>query len=114
MNVPAERAKQLFQASGKVQVKNKIESCPVCQGSGFLGLTAAFEVFFIDEEVRKILSSGDLKSALNHARRNKMYYLQEAAMAKVVAGETSLDEVVRVMSPPKSRPKPPPAPVAAS
>ncbi|MHC4909107.1 MAG: GspE/PulE family protein [Planctomycetota bacterium] len=110
MNVPAERVKQLYQASGKVQVKNKIENCQVCRGGGYLGLTAAFEVFFIDSEVRKILSSGDLKSALNHARRNKMYYLQEAAMAKVIAGETSLDEVVRVLSPAKSKPKP--APVA--
>jgi len=53
----------------------------------------------VDEEARKLLAAGDLKAALAHARRNNMIYLQEAAMAKVVTGETTLDEVVRVTAP---------------
>jgi type II secretory ATPase GspE/PulE/Tfp pilus assembly ATPase PilB-like protein len=53
----------------------------------------------IDDEIRKILSTGDLKAALAHARRNKMMYLQEAALSKVISGETSIQEVIRVTAP---------------
>jgi type II secretory ATPase GspE/PulE/Tfp pilus assembly ATPase PilB-like protein len=102
LNLPAKKVTQLFRAGGKVQVKNKIEDCPVCGGSGYLGQTAAFEVMMVDDEVRKALSAGDLKAALAQARRNKMIYLQEAALAKVVAGETTIEEVVRVTAPAKT------------
>jgi type II secretory ATPase GspE/PulE/Tfp pilus assembly ATPase PilB-like protein len=92
------KVQQLYQASGKIQVKNKIEPCPVCGGTGYLGQTGAFEVFAIDDEARKVLASGDLKAALAHARRNKMIYLQEAALTKVISGQTSIEEVMRVMA----------------
>jgi general secretion pathway protein E len=99
LNIPSGRVQQFFRESGKVQVKNKIENCPVCNGIGYLGQTAAFEVMMVDDEARKILSTGDLKAALAHARRNKMMYLQEAALAKVISGETSIQEVIRVTAP---------------
>jgi general secretion pathway protein E len=98
-NLPAAKVKQLYRAGGKVQVKNKIEDCPVCQGTGYLGQTAAFQVFVVDDEARKLLSAGDLKAGLAHARRNNMVYLQEAALAKVISGETTIEEVVRATSP---------------
>jgi general secretion pathway protein E len=109
LNLSPGKVKQLYRASGKVQIKNKIDNCPVCGGSGYLGQTAAFEVMMVDDEARKILASGDLKAALAHARRNKMIYLQEAALSKVVNGETTIEEVIRVTAPSKSegaRPKP--------
>ena len=102
LNLPPSKVKQLHRASGKVQVKNKIEDCPVCGGTGYLGQTAAFEVMVVTDEIRKDLSSGDLKAAMAHARRNNMYYIQEAALSKVISGETDLDEIVRVTSPAKS------------
>jgi general secretion pathway protein E len=102
LNLPAERAKQLYRASGKVQVKNKIENCPICNGTGYLGQTAAFEVLFVDDEARKVLATGDLKGVLAHARRNKMIYLQEAALSKVLSGETTIEEVIRATTPQKA------------
>lgn len=109
LNLPARKVSQLYRASGKVQVKNKIEDCKVCGGTGYLGQTAAFEVMIVDDEGRKILSTGDLKAALAHARRNNMFYIQEAALAKVISGETDLEEVVRVTSPAAQKPSPPKA-----
>ena len=100
LNLPAKKVSQLFRASGKVQVKNKIEDCQICKGTGYLGQTAAFEVFMVDDEARKLLAAGDLKAALAHARRQNMFYLQEAALSKVISGETTLEEVVRVTTPP--------------
>lgn len=102
LNLPAKKVNQLYRAGGKVQVKNKIENCPVCGGTGYLGQTAAFEVMIVDDEARKLLAAGDLKAALGHARRNNMFYIQEAALSKVISGETDIDEVVRVTSPPRA------------
>ena len=99
LNVPVSKVTELFRAHGKIQVKNKIEDCPVCQGLGYLGQTGVFEVMIVDDEARKYLAGGDLKAALGHARRNKMISLQEAALQKVIAGDTTIDEVVRVTTP---------------
>ena len=99
MNLSAKKVRQLYRAGGKVQVKNKIETCPVCGGTGYLGQTGVFEVLIVDDEVKRYLTAGDLKGALSHARRNKMIYLQEAALSKVISGETSIEEVIRVTAP---------------
>jgi type II secretory ATPase GspE/PulE/Tfp pilus assembly ATPase PilB-like protein len=113
LNLPADKVRQLYRAGGKVQVKNKIEECPVCRGSGYLGQTAAFEVFDVDDDSRKLLGAGDLKGAIAHARRHKMIYLQEAALAKVVSGETTLEEVARATAAPQKSESAQPAPSAA-
>ena len=96
LNLPAGKVTQLFKAGGKVQIKNKIENCPVCNGSGYLGQTGIFEVMLVDDKIRRMLADNDLKGALAHARREKMIYLQEAALSKVVAGETTIEEIVRI------------------
>ena len=95
---------QLFRQSGRVQVKNnKIEECPTCRGTGFFGTLGVFEVMPIDRDARKLLAGGDLKGAYTHARRSLgMMLMQEAALRKVARGETSLEEVARVLSPEKS------------
>lgn len=98
LGLPADRAKQLYRPGGKVQVKNKIENCPVCQGVGYLGQVGAFEVMIVRSSIRRLLAAGDLKGAWQEARRKKMILLQEAALGKVLAGETSIEEVVRVTS----------------
>ncbi|HWB19310.1 MAG TPA: ATPase, T2SS/T4P/T4SS family [Phycisphaerales bacterium] len=102
MNIPATKQVTLHRASGKIQVKNKIEDCPVCNGTGYFGQTGVFEVLVLDEDMRKMLAATDLKGVLAEARRKKMIYLQEAALAKVIAGETTIEEVIRVTAPPKS------------
>ncbi|UCD75097.1 MAG: Flp pilus assembly complex ATPase component TadA [Phycisphaerales bacterium] len=99
LNIPASKVSQLYRAHGKIQVKNKIETCPVCRGTGYLGQAGVFEVMTVDEEARKHLAGGDLKAALGHARRNKMIYLQEAALSKVISGDTTIEEVIRVTTP---------------
>ncbi|MBC01908.1 MAG: hypothetical protein CMJ34_01205 [Phycisphaerae bacterium] len=97
---------QLYRQSGRVQVKNKIEECPLCRGTGFFGTLGVFEVMPVDRDSRRMLSGGDLKGAYTHARRSLgMMLMQEAALRKVSRGETSLEEVARVLSPEKtSRP----------
>ncbi len=99
MNLPPDKVKQFYEASGKIQVKNKIDNCPVCGGTGFFAQIGIFQVMIINDDIRRQLISGDLKGALAEARRNKMLFLQEVALRKVVEGETTIKEVARVTAP---------------
>jgi type II secretory ATPase GspE/PulE/Tfp pilus assembly ATPase PilB-like protein len=102
IGVPQGKSVNLFRANGKVQVKNRVEDCPVCQGTGFFGMSACFEVMIVDETMRQMLAEGDFKAAYAHARREgRLIQLQEAAMAKVRDGITTVEELVRVFPPPK-------------
>ncbi len=92
---------ELFRQSGKVQVKNKIEDCPVCQGTGFFGQSAIFEVLILDDAGRNMLADGDFRGAYSRSvREQKMLQLQEAALHKVRDGKTSFDEAARAFAKP--------------
>jgi type II secretory ATPase GspE/PulE/Tfp pilus assembly ATPase PilB-like protein len=99
--IPAGKQVQIYRQSGKVLVKDQPTDCPTCKGTGFRGVTGAFEVLPFDAEAKALLAAGDVKGAYLHARRAaKSWSLQDSALAKVRAGETSFDEVKRVFAPP--------------
>jgi type II secretory ATPase GspE/PulE/Tfp pilus assembly ATPase PilB-like protein len=98
LNLPADRIQALYKPGGQVIVKNKPEPCPVCQGIGYSGRTAAFEVAVLDEEARRLLGGGRLQDLRTHLRRQKTTWLQEAALSKLVQGVTSVKEVMRVLN----------------
>lgn len=98
LNLPADRMTQLHKAGGQIPAgRNQTQPCPTCHGIGFTGRTAAFEVMIIDDEARQYLRQGDITGLRGHLRRKKMLWLQEAALAKVVSGKTSISEVMRVL-----------------
>ncbi len=96
LHLAADKVQQLYRPGGQVLIKNKPETCPICRGTGYLGQTGVFEVMPVDKAMRKTLGEGDLKGAYAAARRNKMMFLQEAAIQKVASGDTSIEEVARV------------------
>ena len=115
LGIAAGKEVQLFRPSGKVQVKNRIEDCPVCQGTSYFGQTGVFEVMSLDDEGRRLLSENDFRTAYARAvREQKMMQLQEAALLKVRTGDTSLEEVQRIFAPKQAAgaPKPASAPKA--
>jgi type IV pilus assembly protein PilB len=100
LGIPAGKTVELFRPSGKIQVKNRIEDCPVCQGSAYFGQIGIFEVMMMDKESRQMLADNDFRGAYARAVRDtKMIQLQEAALLKVREGLTSLEEVQRVFAP---------------
>ncbi|MFM7808015.1 MAG: hypothetical protein ACKPEA_08815, partial [Planctomycetota bacterium] len=110
LGIPAGKAVELFRAGGKVQVKSKVQDCPMCRGSGFSGQIGVFEVVPLDEEARGHLAKGELKSAYNAARlKFRAPGMQEAALLRVREGVTSLEEVARVFAPPAAKPAAKPA-----
>ncbi|MEM7624268.1 MAG: ATPase, T2SS/T4P/T4SS family [Planctomycetota bacterium] len=98
LNLPADKVGELFRASGKVMVKDKEIVCPDCLGLGYRGRVGVFEVMLVDDHAAKYLAANELDSLRLHLRKNKMLYLQEAALTKVVDGTTDIKEVTRVMS----------------
>ncbi len=98
LNLPADRVKQLYKHSGQVVVKEQTEPCPDCLGLGYKGRTAIFEVMLLDDAARRFIHEGQLDQARAHLRKNRMLYLQESALTKVVEGVTSISEITRVLA----------------
>lgn len=97
MNLPADKISQLFKASGKIITDKREQPCETCQGTGYLGRTAAFEIMVLDSEDKQFIRAGDMNSLRNSLRKKRMLMMQEAAMAKVVNGESAISEVMRAM-----------------
>ena len=115
LGISASKPVEIFKSSGKVQTKNKIIDCPMCNGTGFLGQIIISEVFIVDDEARGFLAKGDLKSAYNSSRmKHKLPGLQESALLRVRDGTTSIEEVIRVLSPAVKPAAPTPAQPAAT
>jgi len=78
---------RVFQASG----------CDACMGTGYSGRAAIHELFTLDDEMHAVIMSGADATLLHAAaRRQGMITLYEDGLRKVVAGVTSLEEVMRV------------------
>ncbi len=109
-NLPAEKAKVLYRPGKEVfDKRGKPSTCGTCQGTGFVGRTAAFEVIFFDDELRKAIRTVKQLPELGmQFRRAKMLYLQEQALRKAIAGTTAVNEMLRVLTAGKKQESPAP------
>lgn len=71
--------------------------CPSCRGNGYRGRMGIYELLVASEEVRELASrrapSHEIKKA---AQRAGMSTLRDDGWTKVLAGDTTVDEVLRV------------------
>lgn len=68
--------------------------CPRCDGRGYAGRTAIFEVLAVDEEISALIAREESVSALRKAAvRKGMRTLERGGIAKALAGVTSYEEV---------------------
>jgi len=71
--------------------------CDHCRGSGYSGRTGVHELLVLDDALRRaILDGADAGSLHAQAQAAGMLSLYDDGLRKVVAGHTSLDEVLRV------------------
>jgi type II secretory ATPase GspE/PulE/Tfp pilus assembly ATPase PilB-like protein len=107
-NIPAEKAKVLYRAGKMVYDKRgKGTTCENCQGTGFVGRIGIFETIIIDNRLREVIKRSESLSQIGtEFRRAKMIYQQEQALRMVVAGETAVNEMVRIFSTKKKVKKP--------
>jgi type II secretory ATPase GspE/PulE/Tfp pilus assembly ATPase PilB-like protein len=95
-NISAEKTKVLYRA-GKVvyDKRGKASTCEKCQGTGYLGRTAIFEMVTINKELAKVIQSQPVPEIAKQFRRAKMLYLQEQGLRKVINGTTTINEMIR-------------------
>jgi general secretion pathway protein E/type IV pilus assembly protein PilB len=73
--------------------------CPACLGTGFRGRVGIFEIFLINDEIRDLIGQNTSAARLRaEARRAGMRTLREDGLLKVLAGLTTIDEIVAVTS----------------
>lgn len=94
---PAQR-KELSLMGAKAEVKlYQGKGCEKCLNIGYSGRTAIYEILPIDDEIRRlIVMKADASEIKRAAIAKGMKTLTANGLKKVLAGETTLEELVRV------------------
>ncbi len=125
LNMNPDAVGKLYQARKEPMrdAKGNIVPCTFCHDLAFRGRFGIYEVMKIDDEIRNVIKAGGTDSQIKQAQRKQHgRLLQEVALAQVQAGETSVEEVLRVLkhdsesggSTPRPRSGPPSAPGGGS
>ncbi|MBP1152669.1 MULTISPECIES: GspE/PulE family protein [unclassified Methylocaldum] len=100
-SVTKSEAEMIGHGLGKHGVPEAIygpKGCEHCNGRGYWGRTPLFEAIEIEEEEREIIRmKQDERMLVDASVRRGGRNLWQHGLAKVVAGETAIDEVLRVM-----------------
>jgi len=110
LNMDPNRVTQLFMERKEPlrDPKGNPMTCDFCVDLRFKGRFGVYEVFNIDDEVRSaVLAGGTLNQLKTIFRKQRGRYLQEMALAQVEAGETSVQEVLRVLKGPEQQARAP-------
>jgi type II secretory ATPase GspE/PulE/Tfp pilus assembly ATPase PilB-like protein len=99
LGVPEGKVSTLYKKGGQVLIKNKPEVCPVCNGVGYYGQDAAFEIYEFTPEDRELLSAGNLEGVRSALRKKQQPTIQQAAIRKAIDGATSVEEITRITTP---------------
>ncbi len=86
LGVPADRPPMIFHPVG----------CPACHDSGYIKRTGIYEVTPIDGILRNMIHDGASDQAMERTARNSVPGIRSDGLRRVLAGETSLEEVLRV------------------
>ncbi|MFW5698193.1 MAG: type II secretion system protein GspE, partial [Fimbriimonadaceae bacterium] len=82
---------------GKIQLFRG-EGCEKCKGSGYKGRTGLHELMVMTDDLRdEVLKRAPSHQLRNLALREGMMTLQMDAVAKVLKGVTTVEEVLRVV-----------------
>jgi len=111
MEAPADRLKPwvpkgtpLYRAAG----------CPDCAMTGYRGRFSIVEVLTVSAEVERRIAAGETAEHIaGAARRSGMKGLWDSGLAHVLRGESTLDELTRVVDIPEVDERPPEATAAA-
>jgi type II secretory ATPase GspE/PulE/Tfp pilus assembly ATPase PilB-like protein/DNA-binding NarL/FixJ family response regulator len=76
--------------------------CPACNQTGYKGRLGLYEVLTPDDRMRDLIASGANLLEINRlARKTGLCSLHEDGHIKVINGQTTLDEILRVLGPAK-------------
>ena len=98
-NLVSQRVDVLYRPPKSVAMeKGKPVICPRCNNVRYAGRTGLFELMALDDEARAMIGRGaDVADIRAHARKSGMQNLQEEGLTLVIAGRTSIEEVLRAV-----------------
>ena len=70
--------------------------CDKCAQEGYRGRQGIYEVVTVDDDMRRLIHSGSSEIELEDQARKKSTSIRQDGVAKVLAGMTSVDELLRV------------------
>ena len=85
--------------AGILEGKNiyRPKGCRECSGTGYTGRTGIYEMLFPNKDIRTLIEKGGSSMDIRQSsRKNAMRTLREEGVSKVLAGITSIEEIIRV------------------
>jgi len=90
-------AKKLQLKPGDKRIAYRGKGCKVCQGMGYRGRIGLMEVLIVSPAIRKlILEKAQEHKIKEQARKEGMKTLRENGIQKVLRGDTTVEEIIRV------------------
>ncbi|MGD8986388.1 MAG: GspE/PulE family protein, partial [Desulfobacteraceae bacterium] len=73
------------------------KGCMKCRGTGYLGRSGVYEVLPVTESIKKMITAeSNVEAMFDMAKKEGMITLRENAVKKLLEGETTYQEVLRV------------------
>jgi general secretion pathway protein E len=72
------------------------KGCLECSHSGYMGRTGLYEMVVVDEKMRELIHDAASEQTLSRYARSNAPSIAEDGKAKILAGVTTVDEVLRV------------------
>jgi general secretion pathway protein E len=85
-DIPADEKLVLYHAKG----------CSECNGTGYKGRHGIYEIIEIDEQLKTLIHNEEGELAMEQYARTQCKSIQQDGLHKVLKGETTLEEVLRV------------------
>lgn len=83
--------------SGAINLYHPV-GCEACNSSGYRGRAGIYELIEIRDRLRAMIHEGASEQDMLHEARREQPGIQEDGRARVLSGQTSLEEVMRVTS----------------
>lgn len=98
-NLSPDKHEFFYKAKSEVNQQEEDDSppCKNCSGTGFRGRSGVYELLILNETIKNLIRDNPSVGAIREeAVRTGMKYLQEDGLRQVVAGNTSIQEILRV------------------
>jgi type II secretory ATPase GspE/PulE/Tfp pilus assembly ATPase PilB-like protein len=99
-NLPVDKIKFFYRPPAAEEEENEAgdqEPCPTCGGAGYYKRTGIYELLLITDKIRELIrDKPNLNAVRQEAVMAGMRYLYEDGLRKVLEGDTSIQELLRV------------------
>ncbi len=98
--VPGDEEKKIFgntDSETEIYVLYKGTGCKECNNTGYKGRSGIFELMLVDDQIKELVMNNSRSSLIKQAAVKKgMDTLYEDGIKKVIGGQTTIEEVLRV------------------